>query len=144
MPNRRPGGMMSVEATIYISINQSVPSPDLAPLVVALRQSTPHSPIRIRSLITPQIIQIHNQPDLVIVQHPPYGLSVIVILIRLRHLSAGLSHLWQSIRSKSKTYIIVQKLYESSCSIPHQVVREDRTGLLGSHFGHCCGMVSGR
>ena len=40
-------------------------------------------PVRIYALIVPQVIQIDNQPDLLVVQHSPDGLAVVVLGIGL-------------------------------------------------------------
>jgi hypothetical protein len=40
------------------------------------------SPIRITPIVVPQIINIHNQPILIPVQHPLNGVSVVIIMPR--------------------------------------------------------------
>ena len=94
-------------------------------------------PIGILALIVSQVIQIDDQPDLVIVQHPPNGFTVIVVGIGLSCQLITFSAAYHAgQRISNEAHIVVQELDKATTSIPHQVIREDRSALLGVVVGH--------
>lgn len=106
-----------------------------------------HSPVGVGPVVIPQIIEVDNQSDLLDIQHPPNSLAVVVIRLGLnKRPSVDFSHsalrpqdslgdaspLQKGRRSWNgmATHVVVEKLDELACTIPHEVVREHGPGIL--------------
>jgi hypothetical protein len=102
------------------------------------KKTTQDVPIRILALIISQIIQIDNEPHLLVVEHAADRLAVVVVGVSLYcQYATPPSAKGSPLRMVIGTHIVVQEFNESTTAIPHQVISQDGPGL-GIVFGHFC------